>query len=256
MPRARRRGKSRPGGCWRAEGCCPASTCTWTTCSGCWRRSEGARPAEDPVAVRPGVGGAAAGGRVPAAGTRLAAGRGLAGRAWGPGRGADGAPGCVARGPAGPALVAGGGCALAGRWAGAGGRRAVGLAEARGVNERTPSEAMGLAEALAAGFARLDAAARADTVVGTPRQVGERVLVPLAEVWYGGGFGLGGGRAVGAEAGGQGGGGGFGGRARPVAVVVVGPEGARVRPVVDATLLGLAAAGVALGVLLGRLRRR
>jgi uncharacterized spore protein YtfJ len=124
------------------------------------------------------------------------------------------------------------------------------------VNERTPSEAMGLAEALAAGFARLDAAARADTVVGTPRQVGERVLVPLAEVWYGGGFGLGGGRAVGAEAGGQGGGGGFGGRARPVAVVVVGPEGARVRPVVDATLLGLAAAGVALGVLLGRLRRR
>lgn len=124
------------------------------------------------------------------------------------------------------------------------------------MNERAASEAVGLAEALAAGFARLDAAARADTVVGTPRQVGERMVVPLAEVWYGGGFGLGGGRAGSAEAGGQGGGGGFGGRARPVAVVEVGPEGARVRPVVDATQLGLVAVGVLLGAAVRLLARR
>ena len=116
--------------------------------------------------------------------------------------------------------------------------------------------AEGVAAALAQGFARLDAVARADTVVGTPRQVGERVVVPLAEVWYGGGFGAGGGEPRGAEGGGQGGGGGFGGRARPVAVVDVGPEGARVRPVVDATLLGLAVAGAVLMVVLRGWGRR
>jgi uncharacterized spore protein YtfJ len=100
---------------------------------------------------------------------------------------------------------------------------------------------------LAEGFARLDAAARAESTVGTPRQVGDRTVIPLAEVYYGGGFGLGGGSAPqAAEGSGQGGGGGFGGRVRPVAVVDVGPDGVRVRPVLDLTAIGLALVSVGL----------
>ena len=111
---------------------------------------------------------------------------------------------------------------------------------------------------LATGFARLDAAARAESAVGTPRSIGERTVIPLAEVYYGGGFGLGGGSAPqsGAKPGsGMGGGGGFGGRVRPVAVVDVGPEGVRVRPVFDASAIGLALVTVGLATLLRFWRR-
>src|SRR5687768_555368 len=87
---------------------------------------------------------------------------------------------------------------------------------------------------LAEGFSRLDTVARAESTLGPSRRVGERTLIPLAEVWYGGGFGLGRGSSTEGGAGaeqGMGGGGGFGGRVRPVAVLEVGPEGMRVRPV-------------------------
>jgi uncharacterized spore protein YtfJ len=124
-----------------------------------------------------------------------------------------------------------------------------------------------LTTALGDAFARLDAAARAESAVGTPKQVGDRTVIPLAEVYYGGGFGLGGGGSpdsatvgagmgggggsspdTGAAGGGMGGGGGFGGRVRPVAVIDVGPTGAHVRPVVDVTTIGLALVTVGLGL--------
>jgi uncharacterized spore protein YtfJ len=111
---------------------------------------------------------------------------------------------------------------------------------------------------LAAAFERLDAVARAETAVGTPRDVGERTVIPLAEVFYGGGFGLGGGSGAGAgdaSGAGMGGGGGFGGRVRPVAVVEVGPDGVRVRPVFDASAIGLALVTVGLATII-RLWRR
>ncbi|HZR98817.1 MAG TPA: spore germination protein GerW family protein [Chloroflexota bacterium] len=110
---------------------------------------------------------------------------------------------------------------------------------------------------LASGLARLDAVARAEAAVGTPRSVGERTVIPLAEVYYGAGFGLGQGRAPASSEGGSGmgGGGGFGGRVRPVAVVDVGPEGVRVRPVFDASAIGLALVTVGLATL-ARLWRR
>ncbi|HEY7061292.1 MAG TPA: spore germination protein GerW family protein [Chloroflexota bacterium] len=112
--------------------------------------------------------------------------------------------------------------------------------------------------ALTAGFERLDAVARADSMVGTPRSVGDHTVIPLAEVYYGGGFGLGGGSAPASSptpGSGMGGGGGFGGRVRPVAVVVVGPEGVRVRPVFDASAIGLALVTVGLATLIRFWRR-
>lgn len=123
------------------------------------------------------------------------------------------------------------------------------------------SEAAGVPSPLAvitANFARLEAVARADTTVGTPRIVGDRTVVPLAEVYYGGGFGLGAGSTPQASrppGSGLGGGGGFGGRARPVAVIDIGPGGVRVRPVFDLTAIGLALVTVVLAALV-RLARR
>jgi uncharacterized spore protein YtfJ len=108
--------------------------------------------------------------------------------------------------------------------------------------------------ALERALSAFDRVGQAAATVGPPYQVGERAVIPLAEVWYGGGFGLGGGSGQGSgrrepgekaasqgmgSGGGLGGGGGFGGRARPVAVVELGPAGARVRPIFDVTAIGL-----------------
>jgi uncharacterized spore protein YtfJ len=112
---------------------------------------------------------------------------------------------------------------------------------------------------LAEGFSRLDTVARAESTMGPARRVGERTLIPLAEVWYGGGFGLGRGSSAEGDAAaeqGMGGGGGFGGHVRPVAVVEVGPTGMRVRPVFDATTVGLVLATAALSTLVQLWRQR
>ncbi|HLH23917.1 MAG TPA: spore germination protein GerW family protein [Chloroflexota bacterium] len=135
-----------------------------------------------------------------------------------------------------------------------------GVQQSSGGTQQAPADAPAYA-ALAAGFGRLNAVARADSAVGTPRNAGERTIIPLAEVYYGGGFGLGGGSGPASpevSGSGMGGGGGFGGRVRPVAVVEVGPEGLRVRPVFDASAIGLAlaAAGLAVALRLWRRPRR
>ena len=111
-------------------------------------------------------------------------------------------------------------------------------------------------------FDRLLATARAEACVGPVQAQGDRVVIPLAEVFAAGGFGagVGSGQAAGeAEAGGAGGGGGGGGtsRSRPVAVIEIGPEGAHVRSVVDWTAVALAAvtAWGAMLLALGRMRK-
>ena len=93
-------------------------------------------------------------------------------------------------------------------------------------------------------------------VYGEPIQHGDTVVIPTAEVLTGLGFGAGSGFGTGQEGEGSGGGGGGGGRtfSRPVAVVVVSPEGVRVQEVVDPTKIALAAI-TAGGFMVGMLMR-
>ena len=106
------------------------------------------------------------------------------------------------------------------------------------------------------------ATADVHAVYGEPIEHGSTLIIPAAEVLCGMGFGVGSGSGSGigedgspASGSGRGGGGGGGGRvfARPVAVVIAGPDGVRVETVVDATkiaLAGLTAAGFMVGMLL------
>ena len=100
-----------------------------------------------------------------------------------------------------------------------------------------------------------------NAVYGQPIQSGEMLIIPAAEVLCGMGFGVGAGS--GPEADGHpapgGGGGGGGGRtfSRPAAVILAGPQGVEVRPVVDITKIALAGI-TALGFmvsLISRMRR-
>jgi uncharacterized spore protein YtfJ len=91
---------------------------------------------------------------------------------------------------------------------------------------------------------------RADVsaVYGEPIDHGEVRIIPAAEVIAGFGYGLGGGGGSGPQekdsnkGSGSGMGGGGGGRAfaRPVAVIISGPDGVRVEPVIDPTKIVLA----------------
>ena len=85
---------------------------------------------------------------------------------------------------------------------------------------------------------------RANAAFGEPRTVGDRTIIPAAEVMYGFGFGMGSGegRNPGGESagGGSGGGGGGGVRTRPVAAIIVGPEGVSMQPIVDVTQIAMA----------------
>jgi uncharacterized spore protein YtfJ len=91
-------------------------------------------------------------------------------------------------------------------------------------------------------------AASVEAVYGSPIQQGETIVIPTAEVLSFAGFGLGSGsgsQAAGedeSENTGSGGGGGGGGRvlSRPVAAIVISPEGVRVEPIVDVTKVALA----------------
>ena len=108
------------------------------------------------------------------------------------------------------------------------------------------------------------ATADVHAVYGEPVEHGDTLIIPSAEVLCAMGFGAGYGsgsnlETEGAEgaapASGSGGGGGGGGRifSRPVAIVVAGPDGVRVEPVIDVTKIALAwltAAGFMAGMLL------
>jgi uncharacterized spore protein YtfJ len=81
------------------------------------------------------------------------------------------------------------------------------------------------------------AVASVEAVYGKPIQKGDTLIIPTAEVVSFMGFGMG-------DSGKQnvGGGGGGGGQthSRPVAIIIAGPEGIRVEPVVDVTKIALA----------------
>jgi uncharacterized spore protein YtfJ len=97
---------------------------------------------------------------------------------------------------------------------------------------------------------QLIAAGHANAVFSPPVEKGEYTVITVAEtrVAMGYGFGAGGGvdgKEKGEEApgtAGYGGGGGGGGAtmARPVAIVEIGPNGARVEPIIDPTKIALA----------------
>lgn len=121
---------------------------------------------------------------------------------------------------------------------------------------------------------KLFAAAHTRAVYGEPVTSGNYTVITASEVGSGGGGGGGGGygptpqkpapEGTMAEAqqaepmvGGSGVGMGGGAFARPVAVVVIGPEGVEVKPVFDMTKIGIACATTfgAMLLMLGRLRK-
>ena len=112
----------------------------------------------------------------------------------------------------------------------------------------------------------LHAVASVEAVYGTPVKQRETLIIPAAEVvaisGFGGGQGYCGPENGAAPSGGAGGGGGGGGsaHARPVAVIIISPEGVRVEPVFDLTKIALAGvtfAAFAVGMLarMGKMRR-
>jgi uncharacterized spore protein YtfJ len=92
-------------------------------------------------------------------------------------------------------------------------------------------------------------AATVEAVFAEPVEVGDHLVIPAAEIISVVGFGMGMGSGSSPSDDGEnanfgdGAGGGGGGRtfARPVAVIVVSPEGVRVEPIIDITKLALAA---------------
>jgi len=104
----------------------------------------------------------------------------------------------------------------------------------------------------------LERAASGEGAVGPTTTVGDQAVIPLLETFASGGFGGGAGGDVQGDGGGGGGGGGIG-RSRAIAVAVVGPDGVKIRPVVDLTGLALPAASAIAALLMrgaGRRRRR
>jgi uncharacterized spore protein YtfJ len=104
----------------------------------------------------------------------------------------------------------------------------------------------------------IERAAGGEGAVGPTTTLGDQAVIPLLETYATGGFGGGAGGGPAGEGGGGGGGGGMG-RSRTIAVAVVGPDGVKIRPVVDVTALALPAAGAIAALLMrgaGRRRRR
>jgi hypothetical protein len=104
----------------------------------------------------------------------------------------------------------------------------------------------------------IERAASGEGAVGPTTTLGDQAVIPLLETYASGGFGGGAGGGVQGDGGGGGGGGGLG-RSRTIAVAMVGPDGVKIRPVIDVTGLVLPAAGAVAALLIrgaGRRRRR
>ena len=70
------------------------------------------------------------------------------------------------------------------------------------------------------------------TVVGEPITIGDSTLIPLISVGFGFGLGAGSGKGEDKQKGeGSGGGGGAGGGVKPIAVIIVDKDGARIEPI-------------------------
>jgi uncharacterized spore protein YtfJ len=95
---------------------------------------------------------------------------------------------------------------------------------------------------------QIQGSARVTTAVGEPVQVGDRVIIPVAEVAYGGGGGGGTTTESTAEEN-RGSGGGGGVRIRPLGCWSIGPDGERWIPALDVTRLLMVGGAVAIAVL-------
>jgi uncharacterized spore protein YtfJ len=126
------------------------------------------------------------------------------------------------------------------------------------------SEARGTGEFSNAMIEKIFAAAQPGTVFSEPVVLGDYTVITASDVVAAGGFGFGSGstdESDGTMASGQarqlagGGGGGGGSSGRPVAAIVIGPDGVKIEPVVDVTKIGLAAIGAWLSIALLLVRR-
>lgn len=113
---------------------------------------------------------------------------------------------------------------------------------------------------------RLFEVADPKAIYSAPTPSGDYTIINASELSVGMGAGFGGGGGIGEpagdsenEVGGVGGGGGGGGSAmaRPVASIIIGPNGVRVEPIVDVTKIAIAmfTALGAIGLALGKMRR-
>jgi uncharacterized spore protein YtfJ len=141
-----------------------------------------------------------------------------------------------------------------------------------------PDEAVSLVdkagEQAATMLEKLFAAAQPGAVYGQPVSSERYTVITAAEVTSGGGFGMGLGLGPGSRSrakaaptaetappgdsqigGGGGVGGGGGAMGRPVAIIAIGPDGVRIKPVVDVTKVALAAL-TAWATMLGLLRAK
>ena len=96
-------------------------------------------------------------------------------------------------------------------------------------NERTLGEVMRIAD-------RANAAA----CFGTAVVVGDRTVIPVADIAYGFGLGFGGSEPHAMSPGGPGGGAGGGARTRAIAVIEVASTGVRILPIEDHTSIRMA----------------
>jgi uncharacterized spore protein YtfJ len=93
-------------------------------------------------------------------------------------------------------------------------------------------------------FDKIFAGAQPDSVFGAPIIAGPYTIITAAETFSAGGLGFGqspamGGPPMGASVPNQGGGGGGMATSRPIAVIVAGPDGVQIRPVLDLTKIAL-----------------
>ena len=99
--------------------------------------------------------------------------------------------------------------------------------------------------------------ANVKTIYGEPIETQGKTIIPVAKIVYGYGAGAGTGGVGDTSAKGEGGGGGGGVRAVPVGVIEVSDQPTRFVPISDRKkLTGAVLLGLALGMLMGRGRRR
>ncbi len=126
------------------------------------------------------------------------------------------------------------------------------------IQTRHRREAIESSQTVQTTLSRFLDAGTVKAVYGEPATYGEITIIPAAEVVSVMAFGTGEGSGATGQGGGSGGGGGGRILSRPVAAVVITPNGVRIEPIVDITkvwLAGLTAAGFVFGML-ARMRRR
>ncbi len=124
-----------------------------------------------------------------------------------------------------------------------------------------PPESVDSTQVAERTMSRFLRAGSVEAVFGEPVQRGDVTIIPAAEIVGAMGFGLGSGTGQTGQGNASGAGGGGGIQSRPVATIVITPDGVRVEPIVDMTklwLAGLTTVGFVVGMLVrmnrGRIR--